>query len=260
MMELTNIKQEKGELVIDHINRWRALSLDNKDRHTKLSIVEMCTQGMHWGLLYIMQGIKPNRFEELATSTHYMKLSIANRGIKDFPFPEVRKHKKEANGAKKIVKRTMKKSIVDENLEVIVCHAISATEEENIPLRSLEEKGVPKDLSRLRTTYKLLLDRPWIHRNRVVTSTLHECFKFYQDGVKKVEADSNPFSEVESHFADENFYLKNDNNPEVVPVEISLVRVARLPTQYAYHFGDKTEWGAGNTITQDGIHSFPPLG
>ncbi|KAA0067030.1 Cysteine-rich RLK (receptor-like protein kinase) 8 [Cucumis melo var. makuwa] len=30
-------------------------------------------------------------------------------------------------------------------------------------------------------------------------------------------------------------------------------------TQYAYHFGDKTEWGAGNIITQDGIHSFPPL-
>ncbi|KAA0065950.1 ty1-copia retrotransposon protein [Cucumis melo var. makuwa] len=38
------------------------------------------------------------------------------------------------------------------------------------------------------------------------------------------------------------------------------VRVARLPTQYAYHFGDKTEWGAGNIITQDGIHSFPLLG
>uniref|UniRef100_A0A9I9EJ43 Uncharacterized protein n=1 Tax=Cucumis melo TaxID=3656 RepID=A0A9I9EJ43_CUCME len=24
--------------------------------------------------------------------------------------------------------------------------------------------------------------------------------------------------------------------------------------------GDKTEWGARNIITQDGIHSFPPLG
>uniref|UniRef100_A0A9I9ELX0 Uncharacterized protein n=1 Tax=Cucumis melo TaxID=3656 RepID=A0A9I9ELX0_CUCME len=38
------------------------------------------------------------------------------------------------------------------------------------------------------------------------------------------------------------------------------VRVARLPSQYAYHFGNKTEWGARNIITQDGIHSFPPLG
>ncbi|KAA0055959.1 ty3-gypsy retrotransposon protein [Cucumis melo var. makuwa] len=47
MMELTNTKQRKGELVIDYINRWRALSLDCKDRLTELSAVEMCTQGMH---------------------------------------------------------------------------------------------------------------------------------------------------------------------------------------------------------------------
>ncbi|KAA0055957.1 uncharacterized protein E6C27_scaffold319G00830 [Cucumis melo var. makuwa] len=74
-----------------------------------------------------------------------------------------------------------------------------------------------------RTTYKLLLGRPWIHGNGVVTSTLHQCFKFYQDGVKKVEADSNPFSEAESHFADAKFYLKNDSSPEVVSVEVPLV-------------------------------------
>ncbi|KAA0062738.1 uncharacterized protein E5676_scaffold523G00190 [Cucumis melo var. makuwa] len=75
----------------------------------------------------------------------------------------------------------------------------------------------------LRTTYKLLLGRPWIHGNGVVTSTLHQCFKFYQDGVKKVEADSNPFLKAESHFVGAKFYLMNDNNPKVVPVEISLV-------------------------------------
>ena len=45
-----------------------------------------------------------------------------------------------------------------------------------------------------RITYKLLLGRPWIHGNGVVTSTIHQCFKFYQDGIKKVEADSNLFS------------------------------------------------------------------
>ncbi|KAA0051786.1 ty3-gypsy retrotransposon protein [Cucumis melo var. makuwa] len=54
MIELTATKQEKSELVIDYINRWRALSLDCKDRLTELSAVEMCTQGMHWGLLYIL--------------------------------------------------------------------------------------------------------------------------------------------------------------------------------------------------------------
>ncbi|TYK04542.1 ty3-gypsy retrotransposon protein [Cucumis melo var. makuwa] len=54
MMELTNTKQRKGEPVIDYINRWRALSLDCKDKLTELSAVEMCTQGMHWELLYIL--------------------------------------------------------------------------------------------------------------------------------------------------------------------------------------------------------------
>ncbi|KAA0042988.1 ty3-gypsy retrotransposon protein [Cucumis melo var. makuwa] len=46
MMELTNTKQWKGEPVIDYINRWRALSLDCKDKLTELSAVEMCTQDM----------------------------------------------------------------------------------------------------------------------------------------------------------------------------------------------------------------------
>ena len=48
----------------------------------------------------------------------------------------------------------------------------------------------------LKTTYKLLLSCPWIQENGVVTSTMHQCFQFYQDGVKKVEVDSNLFLEA----------------------------------------------------------------
>ncbi|KAA0051517.1 ty3-gypsy retrotransposon protein [Cucumis melo var. makuwa] len=43
MMELTNTRQQKGEPVIDNINRWRALTLDCKGRPIELSAVEMCT-------------------------------------------------------------------------------------------------------------------------------------------------------------------------------------------------------------------------
>ncbi|KAA0033819.1 ty3-gypsy retrotransposon protein [Cucumis melo var. makuwa] len=46
MMKLTNTKQRKGEPVINYINRWRALSLDCKDKLTELSAVEICTQDM----------------------------------------------------------------------------------------------------------------------------------------------------------------------------------------------------------------------
>ncbi|KAM1855462.1 hypothetical protein ACFX14_005804 [Malus domestica] len=32
-----------------------------------------------------------------------------------------------------------------------------------------------------RTSYGLLLGRPWIHANGVVPSTLHQCLKFYRE-------------------------------------------------------------------------------
>ncbi|KAK3035018.1 hypothetical protein RJ639_033932 [Escallonia herrerae] len=54
MMELTNTRQWKDEPVADYINRWRSLSLDCKERLSEISTVEMCMQGMHWGLLYIL--------------------------------------------------------------------------------------------------------------------------------------------------------------------------------------------------------------
>ncbi|KAI5350309.1 hypothetical protein L3X38_003200 [Prunus dulcis] len=78
MLELTSTKQRKDELVVDYKNRWRSLSLDSKDRVSELSAVEMCIQGMHWGLLYILQGIKPHSFEELTTRAHDIELSIAS--------------------------------------------------------------------------------------------------------------------------------------------------------------------------------------
>ena len=65
-MELTNTKLWKDEPVVDYTNRWRSLSLDCKDKLTEISAMEMCIQGMHWGLLYILQGIKPRIFKELA--------------------------------------------------------------------------------------------------------------------------------------------------------------------------------------------------
>ncbi|XP_070004854.1 uncharacterized protein [Nicotiana sylvestris] len=47
MIELTGTKQRKDEPLVDYINRWRALSLDCKDRLSEISDVDMCIQGMH---------------------------------------------------------------------------------------------------------------------------------------------------------------------------------------------------------------------
>ena len=53
--------------ILDYINHWCPLSLDYKDRLSEVSTMEMCIQGMHWGLLYILQGIQLRTFEEFAT-------------------------------------------------------------------------------------------------------------------------------------------------------------------------------------------------
>ncbi|KAH0761501.1 hypothetical protein KY290_017574 [Solanum tuberosum] len=60
-----------------------------------------------------------------------------------------------------------------------------------------------------KTSYNILLSRPWVHENKVIPSTYHQCLKYYEDGVaKRIIADDNPFTEVEAHFADAKFYLK----------------------------------------------------
>ncbi|XP_070005718.1 uncharacterized protein [Nicotiana sylvestris] len=61
-----------------------------------------------------------------------------------------------------------------------------------------------------KTSYNILLGRPWIHENKVVSSTYHQCLKYSEDGAeKKIVADDKPFTEAESYFADVKFYLKN---------------------------------------------------
>ena len=56
-----------------------------------------------------------------------------------------------------------------------------------------------------KTTYNMLLGRSWIHQNGVVSSTLHQCFKYCRNGkVKTVVADAKPFTMAEAHYADAN--------------------------------------------------------
>ncbi|CAL8988476.1 unnamed protein product [Prunus brigantina] len=71
-----------------------------------------------------------------------------------------------------------------------------------------------------KTSYNLLLGRPWVHENGIVPSTLHQCFKFYRGGVKKILGDVKPFTEAESYFADAKFYMDEDMVSEVIPVEV----------------------------------------
>ncbi|KAL0461139.1 UNVERIFIED_CONTAM: hypothetical protein Slati_0001500 [Sesamum latifolium] len=68
-----------------------------------------------------------------------------------------------------------------------------------------------------RTSYNLLLGKPWLHENGVVSSTLHQCFKYIKnEKIVKVDAEMKPFTEAESYFADAKLYLDPDNMQEVL--------------------------------------------
>ncbi|XP_074278402.1 uncharacterized protein LOC141601993 [Silene latifolia] len=60
-----------------------------------------------------------------------------------------------------------------------------------------------------KTSFKLLLGRPWKHENGVVASTLHQCLKYYRGGERKIDGDAEPFSKVDSFFADTKFFEEN---------------------------------------------------
>src|SRR3954464_9208805 len=58
------------------------------------------------------------------------------------------------------------------------------------------------------TSYNLLLGRPWIHRNHIVSSTLHQVMKYVdaQGQVRTLVSEQRPFKGVENYFTDAQLY------------------------------------------------------
>ncbi|KAA0054549.1 gypsy-like retrotransposase [Cucumis melo var. makuwa] len=239
-----------------------------------------------------------------------MELSIVSRGAKAFPILEVRKDKKEIKGAKKIVKRTVKESMIvnmnplkfsnskevkvekkevvledsqgkeisieeDDEWWMVVTHRKKKVDSD--PKRNYRRGNKTQKNKKKKKTRKVKLvheggkhppkitreggsvKRPIeicsstesqpnlidngsavniipkltmrqlgmlmdeLSNSKLVIQGFNKGSQRVIDGVKKVEANFNLFSKAESHFANAKFYLKNDNSPEVVPVEIPLV-------------------------------------
>ncbi|XP_019179608.1 PREDICTED: uncharacterized protein LOC109174830 [Ipomoea nil] len=79
-LELTTTHQRNSESSAAYIERWRELCLNCKEKISQSSAIEMCIQGMHFELSYILQGLKPKTFEELSSRAHDMELSITVNG------------------------------------------------------------------------------------------------------------------------------------------------------------------------------------
>ncbi|KAM2672343.1 hypothetical protein EV1_008051 [Malus domestica] len=110
----------------------------------------MCVQGMQWSLQYILQGIKPRTFEQLATRAHNMKLSIAyhgkNESIADYKNDKVLETKVE-KAAWKSTKEAMMVNTspvkISTRGKVIQAEAFRNQEMRKRTLKELEEKTYP---------------------------------------------------------------------------------------------------------------------
>ena len=170
MLELTNTKKWKDEPVVDYINHWCSLSLDCKDRLSDSSGVAMCIQGMHWGLLYSLQGIKPHTFEELTTRAHDMELSLSNHGEKGLPVDQQHKEKKDTRRGDK-----SSRSMVKESMAVVVelvkistkenkrmekrAGPMQEREKRQLTLKEMEEKTYPFQDADVRGMLEDLLEK-----------------------------------------------------------------------------------------------------
>ncbi|XP_070049155.1 uncharacterized protein [Nicotiana tomentosiformis] len=87
---------------------------------------------------------------------------------------------------------------------------ISAVKELGIPMNELSESRVMIQGFNQGGQRAIGTIRPWIHENKVVPSTYHQCLKYYEGEIeKKIIVDDEPFTEAESHFVDVKFYSKN---------------------------------------------------
>ncbi|KAK4403193.1 hypothetical protein Sango_1060000 [Sesamum angolense] len=70
-----------------------------------------------------------------------------------------------------------------------------------------------------KTSYNMLLGRPWLHENAVFPSIWHQCFKYCRNSImKKVLNDNKPFTKAESHFTIEDV-KKGKEKPSKPPLK-----------------------------------------
>src|SRR3954462_5893151 len=93
------------------------------------------------------------------------------------------------------------------------------------------------------TSYNLLLGRPWIHKNHIVPSTLHQVMKYVdaQGQVRTLIAEQRPFKGVENYFTDALLYQEAHEVVMQEKEELEIGNVADRKSVFESDNGSK-EW------------------
>ena len=86
-----------------------------------------------------------------------------------------------------------------------------------------------------KSSYNILLGRPWVHENRIVSSSYYQCLKYLEGGIeRKIVADDNHFPEVETHFADVKYYLRSYVVKGVKYNDVKLIKIDKIISKRIY--------------------------
>jgi hypothetical protein len=74
------------------------------------------------------------------------------------------------------------------------------------------------------TSYNALLGCPWLHENKIVPSTFHQCLKYIDTlgEVVTLFVDKKPFTVAESFYADATFYIESVDKISKPKIKVSL--------------------------------------
>jgi hypothetical protein len=70
----------------------------------------------------------------------------------------------------------------------------------------------------VKTTYNMLLGRPWIHENGIISSTLHQCFKYCQDGGNKFLSKWDGLYVVQEVYTNGAYKIVDENGLRIGPI------------------------------------------
>ena len=86
-----------------------------------------------------------------------------------------------------------------------------------------------------KTSYNLMLRRPWLHEHEVAVSTLHQCRKHYRDGENKINGDIKRFTMSKSHFIDAKLFKEDAALKETTLAVISSTRTGSVKNAKETH-------------------------